>query len=127
MPNPVKVFVYGSLREGEYNNGRFGPQKNLGLYTSPTGYVLINLGAYPAMVQTRNPHTRVVGEIHEITPDMLPWFDRMEYGAGYHRVVEEFDPVGGQEGPPVMADVYVQPYAHWMKDKIIPSGDWKKR
>lgn len=122
---PIRLFVYGSLREGEYNHGRFGPQKNLGLYISPPQYLLIDLGAYPAMVQKQNATGGgVIGEIHEITPDMLPWFDRMEYGAGYHRAVDRFMPLS-KKGQDIIAEVYIQPWMHWMEKRIIPSGDWK--
>jgi gamma-glutamylcyclotransferase (GGCT)/AIG2-like uncharacterized protein YtfP len=67
----------------------------------------------------------VVGEVHEITPDMLPWFDRMELGAGYTRIPIEVEVADG--GAVVECFTYVMEKSHWMKDRLIPSGDWKNK
>lgn len=113
-----RVFLYGSLREGEYNFGRLGHQKPL--YTTKTsqGYLLVSLGAYPAMVPIGD--RSVVGEVHEIEDSQLPRFDAMEFGAGYTReliLLEDGKLVWG----------YVMPWTPWMEGRIVPSGDWKQR
>ena len=78
-----KVFVYGTLKEGDYNNrvlhsGGTNP-KFIGERIVP-GYVLVSLGGFPTMVPTPKGVTckGVVGELYEIEEH-----DRLDQLEGY--------------------------------------------
>lgn len=76
------MLVYGSLRQGQYNNGE----------TSSTlatieikGWQLYDLGPYPGAVFTGEPEDTMVVELIPIsTNSESRSIDYMELGAGYH-------------------------------------------
>lgn len=84
-----KIFVYGSLKEGQYNFGRFGETKVLKKNIRINGFALYSLGPYPCIIKTNNPQNFVIGEIHEVSDNNYGNIYRMEIGAGYY--AEEFN------------------------------------
>ncbi len=78
------VFVYGTLMEGQYNYQRYlYPEKPIA-HGCINGYIVLDLGAYPGIVQGQGT---VKGEVFEIPCSKLPELDRLESnGSLYDRV-----------------------------------------
>lgn len=124
---PRRLFVYGSLRTGEYNNYILEGSKLVNASTYIPGFELISLGAFPAIVPAENG--RVIGEVWDVDERAFNSIERMEVGAGYKRVavqpIDESDlvPIGYTD---VEAYVYGTP-ARLIDCPRVPSGDWTKR
>jgi gamma-glutamylaminecyclotransferase len=74
-----RVFVYGSLRKGEFNHRLLAvPGARLIMARSRTepGYELRDLGAFPGMV--RGGAGAVIGEVYEVDEATLAALDRLE-------------------------------------------------
>jgi gamma-glutamylcyclotransferase (GGCT)/AIG2-like uncharacterized protein YtfP len=117
------VFVYGTLRHGEYNHTVAEP---FIVRTEPgvvRGY-LYDVGPYPALVLDANGRD-IIGEWLTVTEEGLKAMDRLEgyRGSGSNNFYERVwvrDAYSEQEGW-----VYV-----WHNSKGYPeifSGDWKNR
>lgn len=79
-----RIFVYGSLRRGEFNHDRFkGFGDTLIATGTVAGALLKNLGPYPAIIASSNDLDRVVGEVYEIPDDLAEVIDRFERDAGF--------------------------------------------
>ncbi|SIS58312.1 gamma-glutamylcyclotransferase family protein [Alicyclobacillus vulcanalis] len=118
MPETHKVFVYGTLREGQSNRGVMTPhlvkQHGLGRIRG----VMYDWGAYPAL--TLEEAGEIVGEWVEVTGAGLKALDRLEdYPHLYQRdIVEDLE--NGLRGW-----VYHMPAAKARAGGApIPSGDW---
>jgi gamma-glutamylcyclotransferase (GGCT)/AIG2-like uncharacterized protein YtfP len=113
------VFVYGSLRPGEYNYSRFKEYYNDEINhvkkAEIKGYDLYSLGSYPGIVKGNN---KLIGDILEVSNEVKNALDNMEFGAGY---TEEFINIDGIE-----CSIYV--YEGGVnKNNLVKSGDWVKR
>jgi gamma-glutamylcyclotransferase (GGCT)/AIG2-like uncharacterized protein YtfP len=83
---PVRLFMYGSLKEGFYNFDRFGGQRVIQKGVRISGFTMLNLGSYPGAIRWDGVGPNgIVGEIHEFTPAAFEGVERMEIGAGYER------------------------------------------
>ena len=74
----MKVFVYGSLKKGFYNNVVLGDSEFVAV-DIVSGYSLISLGAFPMAIP--DPNGQVIGEVYYVTPETLEKLDRLE---GFH-------------------------------------------
>ena len=74
----MKVFVYGSLKKGFYNNVVLGDSEFVAV-DIVSGYSLISLGAFPMAIP--DPEGYVIGEVYYVTPETLERLDRLE---GFH-------------------------------------------
>jgi len=83
------IVVYGTLRNTMYNNKRFPITfiKNFDL----VGFKMYNLGAYPMIIHTGNDEDVVKGEVYQASQPTIEMIDRMEYGAGYSKMLVEVD------------------------------------
>jgi len=111
LDNPVRVAVYGSLRQGFGNNRLLEGVKLLGTTRSTAEYKMISLGGFPGVKKEGN--TSIVLEIYETDdPTVLKRLDWLE---GFK-----------EEGHPYnMYIIYT--YNSDISDKDnIESGDWKK-
>ena len=79
-----KVFVYGSLLRGESNHRVLGGSKMVGIGLLPDA-VMYDLGSYPAVVRGEGC---VVGEVYEVTTDVLRALDRLEGHPHFYRRTE---------------------------------------
>jgi gamma-glutamylaminecyclotransferase len=70
------VFVYGTLRRGEVNHHLLKDAALLGEHVTPPRYKMLNLGAYPGVVDGGS--TAIVGEIYRITQKQFTDLDRLE-------------------------------------------------
>lgn len=86
----LKIFVYGSLKRGYWNNARcLSEQRFIKDAETEPNYRLFDNGHYPCMIETENTEHKgveVKGEIWEVDKKCLSFLDAMEAGAGYKRV-----------------------------------------
>jgi len=52
---------------------------------------MYNLGAYPMVIYTGNERDIVKGEVYQASQPTIEMIDRMEYGAGYSKMLVEVD------------------------------------
>lgn len=114
----VKAFVYGSLREGEANAGLLKNAVKLGSECLHGGYILYDLGPYPAAVASSKGR-QLWGEVYQINECTLRALDWLEaYPVEYDRV--EVDTSYGK------AWIYL--YNHSVDGlPVIVNGDWCQR
>lgn len=121
------VFVYGSLRSGEYNNYLLARSTKI-CDATVRGFDLYSLGAFPAVIPSSNSDVEVIGEVFNVDPLDLAVINRMERGAGYtvHEVAAT--PIA-EPAKPQHAIIYVFSDSNWLKHigELVPSGDWLKR
>lgn len=118
------LFVYGSLRKGQYNHVRYSIDMRRavprGLGKTQSKFTMVDFGQYPGLYADGDTPVQVVGELYEI-PDghaMLAQIDDMERSAGYTRV--EIILVDGR-----MVNAYVQlGRIESYHTKRVPGGDW---
>ena len=72
----LRVFVYGSLKRGFSNHGQLAGARFLGAARTGSGYVLYQIGRYPALVRARAGV--VSGELFEVNADLLRRLDVFE-------------------------------------------------
>lgn len=109
-----KILVYGSLRNGMYNNSRiFGSNREPIETIVMEGYDLYSLGSYPAIKKGDN---KVVMELLEVSEEEYERIERMELGAGY---ITEYS-----EEYKAYFWVYKDAYDFLKTKKPIESGDW---
>lgn len=110
------VFVYGTLLAGEPNNFFLKGSTKLG-EDSVTGFLMKDLGPFPACVPNDNENNTIVGEVWEVSDETFKHLDRLEgYPDFYDRVL--VDTFAGK------AWIYVNAGAS--SSPTIKSGDWKK-
>jgi gamma-glutamylcyclotransferase (GGCT)/AIG2-like uncharacterized protein YtfP len=123
-----RIFVYGSLRKGEVNHGRFMGFGDVHLATGTvSGAVLKDLGAYPAAVPSSNDGDRIVGEVYEISDELAALLDRFEREEAFEaRPVIVVDDSGNV---PTRLDAIayfpIQP-DRFASHPTVAGGDWAK-
>lgn len=107
------LFVYGTLRKGESNQGFLSASEFLGRHETLPEYALYDLGPYPAVTQG---HSSIVGEVYLIDDATLARIDQLEdVPVEYRR--EQIETPFGQ------AWIYL--YQDTSKlDVLLSSGDW---
>jgi gamma-glutamylcyclotransferase (GGCT)/AIG2-like uncharacterized protein YtfP len=83
---PRYLFVYGSLRMGEYNHRLLTNARLIGKRTIG-GFKMYSLGSYPFVTETGNEDDKIVGEVYEIDEDEYLRIRNMELGARYYEVI----------------------------------------
>lgn len=96
-----KVFVYGTLMNGEYNHYYLQNSTCLGFATIQ-GYDMYDLGSYPAIVPGGNP---IIGELYQVPVEDMSVIDMLE-GEG-HIYIKKCERVIDAEGKTAFAFVYV--------------------
>ena len=82
----MKLFIYGSLKRGEYNNPRcLTGQKFVREAETLPQYKLMANEFYPCMVSSMLNGKEIKGEIWDVDATCLSYLDAMERGAGYTR------------------------------------------
>jgi len=102
----MKVFVYGSLKQGFYNHSLLEQEgvKLLGMGTV-SDLVLVDLGYYPGAIPRKG--SMIHGELYDINESVLANLDVLEGHPNYYR--RELRLVQREGEPGVMAYVYVLP------------------
>ena len=84
----IRLFVYGTLKKGFHNNFYLRDARYLGEFTTDPGYSMYSFGNYPAVCETGD--TPILGEVYEISEQLLASTDRLEwYPEYYQRVLIE--------------------------------------
>ena len=115
---PVRVFVYGTLMAGEPNHGLLAGQTLLRRAETEPAFELVDLGPYPALVA--GGETSVVGEVYEITVNVLAALDRLEGHPNFYRRAR----IRLSDGETVLA--YLLAPEQVRGQPRILSGDWKE-
>jgi gamma-glutamylcyclotransferase (GGCT)/AIG2-like uncharacterized protein YtfP len=114
----MRLFVYGTLLSGEGNHGRLGPSRLLGVRRTEPRYTLVNLGAFPAMLNRGT--TSVTGEVYEVDDAILAAVDRLEGHPGFYRRTG-VRLLGGES-----VEGYVLAHPRAQSYPLIASGDWRE-
>lgn len=109
-----RVFVYGTLRQGQVNHTLLVKAWLLGTHRTTPAYTMYHLGAYPGVV-ARGQEV-VVGEVYRVDVNTLRQLDRLE---DYPRLY----------GRTLIPTPYGRAWIYLYQGKIgrrscIPGGDW---
>lgn len=119
------VFVYGSLKRGEFNHRRFGMDRQEFVGTGTiSGYGLYDLGAYPCVVKHPDQNLTVHGELFHVADSTFKELCYIETGAGYSRATERVRLSGKRWA---WATVFYQqqvPTAY--RTTFLPRGIWSR-
>lgn len=114
----VVLLLYGTLMRGQPAHGLLRGVRWLGEARTAPRYQLLDLGAYPALVEPGD--AAVSGELYRVPPALLPDLDAYEGDEYVRRAVVLED---GRE-----VTAYVMQPDHVPADaRPIPSGDWRRR
>jgi len=77
---PIRVFVYGTLKQGHGNHRLLANSKFLGRCVLTGKHRLVSLGGFPGLVQTdaEAPDRAVSGEVYQINDETLMSLDFLE-------------------------------------------------
>ena len=76
---PIRVFVYGSLKNGKGNHRLLANSKYLGRCYIEGKQRLLSLGGFPGLVKDDSlPMNRIVGEVYQINDETLQALDWLE-------------------------------------------------
>ena len=124
------VFVYGTLKAGDYNNHLL-MQNGAGFISNgltPAIFDMVNLGGYPALI---TGHNEIVGEVWSVDEECLKVLDSLEVPYGYIRTTEKVTDL--RTGTIYECTVYVATKKRELELKdaikrskleIIDSGHW---
>jgi gamma-glutamylcyclotransferase (GGCT)/AIG2-like uncharacterized protein YtfP len=84
----AELFVYGSLKRGFLHHSELEGAVFLTEARTIPGYVLVSLGAYPALIVSGRDH--VSGELYRVTKSHLSRLDVFE-GSDYERRVIDLE------------------------------------
>jgi gamma-glutamylcyclotransferase (GGCT)/AIG2-like uncharacterized protein YtfP len=111
----MKVFVYGTLRQGQTAHHLLAGARFIGAAWTAPEYTLLDMGTYPALVA--GGQTAVLGEIYEIESEAIAELDRYEDAPELYR--RELSTIGGHE-----VFVYLLRAEHALNRPRLPHGDW---
>ena len=80
----VRVFVYGSLKQGQVNNRVLADAELLGRCYLEGKYTMVDLGWYPAVIPGGDTERRIFGEVYRISEDHLDALDMIEGHPTYY-------------------------------------------
>ena len=83
----IRVFVYGTLKDGHANHGLLDHDDVFFLgYDSITGpYRMLNLGAIPGVVHAPDANNTMFGELYAMAPEHLASLDLLEGHPNFYR------------------------------------------
>lgn len=86
----MRLFVYGSLKQGFHNAVYLSDARFLGIHATDADYSMYDFGTYPGV--SIGGSTSIVGEIYEIDDQHLAATDRLEWYPDYYQriVIETF-------------------------------------
>jgi gamma-glutamylcyclotransferase (GGCT)/AIG2-like uncharacterized protein YtfP len=126
--SPDLVFVYGSLKRGFRNHRLLAANEFVGAGITEPRYRLINLGPYPAMIETGAEPLSVTGELYRIDEATLASLDRLEEeGTLYQRIVAPITTLDGGACDQRMVTVSAWTYL-WLRQPseypLWPGATW---
>lgn len=111
------VFVYGTLRQGEYNHHYLSGARHLGIHRTDPCFTLLDLGEYPAVIN--GGKTSIIGEVYAIDDATMAQLDWLEaYPDEYIR----------KRIPTSYGLAWIYIYRHPSADiPVIINGNWRKK
>jgi gamma-glutamylcyclotransferase (GGCT)/AIG2-like uncharacterized protein YtfP len=111
-----RLFVYGTLRQGEVNHGLLAGARLIGMATTPPAFYLVDLGPYAALV--RGGALAVTGELYAVDLQIRRTIDvaRLLFVRETIQLSDSAD-----------ADAYLLSSDQVRGRRRLPHGDWKKR
>ena len=73
---PIRLFVYGTLMQGQRAHHYLEDAKYLGEFILG-GYSIYDLGSFPGIIPDRSDR-RTIGEVYEVSSEMIPFMDNYE-------------------------------------------------
>lgn len=112
------LFVYGTLLRGEANHGLIARGSFIREARTSPKFTLVNIGSFPGLVTGGS--VSVVGELHEVTPQILAELDRLEgHPRFYCRSLITLNDSSS-------AEAYLLPTRFAATYPHISDGDWKQ-
>jgi len=115
----TRVFVYGTLMQGERNHLLIASDELVGPARTAPHYELVNLETYPALI--RGGHTAVSGEVYAVAEDTLVALDELEGHPEYYQrgliVLEDG----------ALAQAYLLPRHEVVDQPRLLDGRWRQR
>ena len=117
--NNIKVFVYGSLKQGFGNHGCLRGSDYVGTDTLTGDYKMVSLGGFPGVTHSDGEHT-IHGEVYNVDLDGLAALDCLEgNGSFYTRARLRLD-------SDTECWVYLLPYDEYGHMDPILTGVWEE-
>jgi gamma-glutamylaminecyclotransferase len=117
--DPILLFAYGSLREGERDHAALADAECLGLVATPPRYRLVDLGVYPALLE--GGQLSVTGELYRIDRELRRRLDVLkECPILFQR--HSIELLTGQH-----AAAYLMSDEQVRGRRRLHTGDWKMR
>lgn len=117
-----RVFVYGTLLAGEVNHHVLGDAACLAEMATLPHFALMNLGAYPALVDAAEGQgVPVHGEVYAVDDETLARLDALE---GYPNIYDRRMVTLADNSE---ALTYVMDARRLTKRRPIAGGDWRRR
>lgn len=117
--NMTRLFIYGSLKKGYWNNTRFmttsayvGEAETIPLFR------LFDVCGYPWLVLDMENGVAVKGELWDVEPSVLAALDLMEINAGYIRIAVKLE-----DGSIADTYMYVGNSLRYIKAAYPPESD----
>lgn len=117
-----RIFVYGTLLSGQYNNHRYlqNDESKLMGDARTTAFEMYSLGAYPACIESEFDANEIIGEIWEVSDLVLEKLDRLEgYPRFYNR--KKIETTMGESWIYYMSREDME---NKLFKEFIPSGSW---
>jgi gamma-glutamylcyclotransferase (GGCT)/AIG2-like uncharacterized protein YtfP len=115
----TRVFVYGTLLQGEGNHDLLARAEFLGPARTPLRFALYDLGGFPGLVA--GGEQAVEGEVYIVGPDTLARLDQLEGHPRFYRRA----PIALEDGSTV--ETYLLPRDRVVGRPLITSGSWRAR
>ena len=115
-----RLFVYGTLREGCYNNYLIGGARCIGTFRTATeDFTMLDAGGYPLVVNEGTDS--IEGEIYEVEEERYTEIAGMEIAYGY--MPQE---IQVEDGSSATIFVFTRFPLKALKEDLdtIPNGDW---
>ena len=115
----VEIMAYGTLMQGEPNHHLLANSRFLGEASTAPEFTLVNMGAYPAMVEDGT--TAVKGEVYEVNAITLAELDSLEGAPVFYKRRM----ITLANGRRVIAYI-MMPQKRTMGRPVIEHGDWRR-
>jgi gamma-glutamylcyclotransferase (GGCT)/AIG2-like uncharacterized protein YtfP len=115
----IRLFVYGSMLDGERDHALLDGAESLGAARTEPLYTLVDLDAYAALLE--GGRTSIVGELYVVDRKQRFRLDvAREWPALFQRVIVRIE--GGEP-----AEAYAMRDDQARGKRRLPHGDWRKR
>lgn len=130
-----RVFVYGTLRQGESRRGALEESIEISKKAQLAGFKMYHLGGFPGIVRIKDDEKAnpILGELYQINENTLAVLDRIEGHreedprSSFYRRTEVSVLVPGKDAKPTFISCWTYVFNDPRRIKncpVIESGDW---